>query len=146
MQDFDARIFQPRDCTIVELIDEDRNLISLRTRSELRILLDYSDWHQKKTIRFRDGKRTTLIPSACDWYITGFNTIRPYAYATIRSNGKVRYALLHRLLTECPKHLVVDHISGATLDNRQFNLRVCTTTENTANRLSRGVYRLGIAH
>lgn len=43
--------------------------------------------------------------------------------------------LLHRILTNCPKDKVVDHINHLKYDNRLCNLRVCSYTENQCNRL-----------
>jgi len=40
---------------------------------------------------------------------------------------------LHRYITDCPKHLVVDHINHNTDDHRLGKLRVCTTKDNNRN-------------
>lgn len=51
-----------------------------------------------------------------------------------RINGKNTRIHLHRLITNCPKEKVVDHINHNGLDNRKCNLRIITQKENCLNR------------
>ena len=52
-------------------------------------------------------------------------------YAYIYSRGK--YIAIHRIITNCPYGMVVDHINGNKLDNRKSNLRFCTRVQNRMN-------------
>ena len=53
-----------------------------------------------------------------------------YAQSTINR----RTVLMHRMITGASDEYVVDHINHNGLDNRRENLRVCTQSENQANR------------
>lgn len=41
---------------------------------------------------------------------------------------------MHRLIMNTPDGMVTDHIDGNGLNNQRKNLRICTHTENMANR------------
>lgn len=56
-------------------------------------------------------------------------------------DGKYRSQLMHRFILDTPTGTLVDHINGNGLDNRRANLRLCTASENCANREASGVSR-----
>lgn len=40
---------------------------------------------------------------------------------------------LHRVIMDCPKDMLIDHINHNVLDNRKCNLRICTKKQNAYN-------------
>jgi len=52
-------------------------------------------------------------------------------YAESQKNGK--NIKMHRLITGAPEHLFVDHRDHNGLNNRRWNLRLCTRAENMHN-------------
>jgi hypothetical protein len=54
-------------------------------------------------------------------------------YANRRIGGKI--LLMHRVIMDCPKGMVVDHKDHNTMNNSRGNLRVCTPSQNSQNQL-----------
>jgi hypothetical protein len=57
-----------------------------------------------------------------------------YAVRTSIDKKKRTMILMHRLIIGTPQHMETDHINNNRLDNRKCNLRVCTASQNQANR------------
>lgn len=81
--------------------------------------------------------------SQCPWH--AHRGGRHYFYACRFINGKQR-VFMHRLLTNAPNGMEVDHINGDPLDNRRANLRLCTHGQNQMNSVMRDQTHLKGAH
>lgn len=101
-------------------------------KNAIRIIGDvaYIDiYNRKGTIKevVQIDKEDVKIIQQYKWHLNN------YGYAmTTPKKGKM--ILMHRLITNCPNNLVVDHINHIKTDNRKNNLKVCTQKENTQNR------------
>lgn len=59
-----------------------------------------------------------------------------HSYAGSFFPGAKSHTLMHRYVASAPKGMYVDHVDGNTLDNRKCNLRVCTNSQNSKNRVA----------
>ena len=56
----------------------------------------------------------------------------------IMTNRVLFRLIMSRVIMNCPKGMVVDHINHNPLDNRKCNLRIVTGTQNTQNARGHG--------
>src|SRR3990167_11423586 len=69
------------------------------------------------------------------WYAQRIpNTEKFYAARSVNTQKRLHKALMHNVIMETPTELVTDHKNGDPLNNQKYNLRVCTHTDNSANR------------
>jgi hypothetical protein len=73
------------------------------------------------------------IVSEYQWHIHRTKTVL-YLRGYIKGKRAAGLFYLHRILTSAQCGMDVDHANGNGLDNRRANLRVCSRTENNANR------------
>lgn len=86
----------------------------------------------------KSGTKFTLIidadkvelASKFTWHINDRIPDLPYGLANIPNSC----ISIHRVVTNAPKELMVDHIDGNTLDNRLSNLRLVENKHNCQNR------------
>ena len=89
------------------------------------IKIEVSDCGGNKYYSFIDREDFDKV-SFCNW------TIRKDSYTFYLCNSL--HGFIHRIITQCPDELTVDHIDGDGLNNRKINLRNVTTGENSRNK------------
>jgi dihydrolipoamide dehydrogenase len=68
-----------------------------------------------------------------DWFLKTQNNLF-YAECLITENGKTKWCRMHRLITNAPPGILIDHHNNYGLDNRRENLRQATWSQNNSNR------------
>jgi hypothetical protein len=86
---------------------------------ELETLIDTEDLPRVKEYNWL----ASWSPHSNSYYVRGY----------VYKNGEKKDIAMHRLITDAPKHMLVDHVNHDTLDNRKINLRVVTRMENNQN-------------
>jgi hypothetical protein len=74
--------------------------------------------------------------SAYRWRVSYFGYVVRNATGAEKDAGLPHVVTMHRQIMQPPGDMEVDHRNRDTLDNRDENLRVCTTAENRRNSLS----------
>lgn len=95
------------------------------TNSDKVCVIDKTDWH---------------LVQGYKWSVIRSYTRRRevfYAVAQKRDGYKCTTILMHRLIMDCPKGRIVDHLNHDGLDNRRANMRICTYSQNNLNARAR---------
>lgn len=90
--------------------------------------------HKRKTLHevrvdLADLER---VLAAGFWRVVNCDPSKVRLYAYCKIDGKVIY--LHRFIMDAPHGLMVDHGNHDGLDDRRFNLTICTHSRNMLNR------------
>jgi hypothetical protein len=99
----------------------------------IKIYIILDRWDYKMILKSINGK-DILVDEASLPLLNKYKWVVPlsgYAYAAT-SSGKPNFSIcMHRLITNCPIGLTVDHLNKNRLDNRLENLEIVTRGENS---------------
>lgn len=68
------------------------------------------------------------------WCAAWHESTKSFYAVSGRGRGNQRQLRMHREVVNAPYGMLVDHINHDTIDNRKANLRLCTNSQNLANR------------
>jgi len=94
-------------------------------------IVDDEDYDKVMEALIKYRKDGSISKKSGKWYYWESNNKYKKSYYAM--NGG-REKSIHRLVTNAPKGMDVDHINGDGLDNRKANLRLCTRSQNAMNR------------
>lgn len=102
-----------------------------RTIYDKNNVIEYEDYAE---VVLYDNKGEEVARTMID--LEYVDLVKKYKWH-LNSNGYAtgnKAGLLHRLIMNPPKDMVIDHINHNKLDNRKSNLRICTHQENDWNK------------
>lgn len=108
---------------------------SPKTSQDPNEIIEYEDYAEVIILnkRYEEKARVKIDKEDIDLIKEYKWTIDGNGYASY-SRGKEKTVLMHRLITNCPKDMMVDHMNHDILDNRKENLRIVTKSQNLMNR------------
>ena len=110
-----------------EYVVRDSHVAIFLTRADgtiLECLIDHDDLEKAKSI-------------SGTWFVMDVHPTRPWTHTYVATTQNKKTVYLHRLLTDAPAGMYVDHRNFNGLDNRRQNLRVVTPAENARRRRCR---------